>query len=179
MTYTGYQTLEDRNNPDYFEMNGPHRCTSNKTWLGVGYYFWDSEINWAHNWGKTQYKKHMIFEGKIKYDETVFDLFGNPIHRTSMWGWREELLLKNPKIREEDLTVYNILEFAKKRGGFETKYNAIRAADYPKEQTAVKFLPWRKEFTYIGVERVQFCLLNKNNLISHSFVVIYPEKYKL
>lgn len=33
-----YQTVEDRDNPDYVLENGPFKCISN-AWLGDGYYF--------------------------------------------------------------------------------------------------------------------------------------------
>ena len=179
MVFTGFQTLDDRNNPEYFEVNGPHRCTSPKSWLGFGYYFWESEIKWAHTWGKSLYRQYMIFECKIKYDETVFDIYGNPLHRKCIWGWMEEMKNKNPKIDEDELTIFNIIEYAKKYGKFERAYNAIRAADYPYAQKEVRFVPTRNEITYLGEERVQYCLINKNNLILPSYMVIYPIKYKL
>lgn len=34
-----YQTVEDRENPDYVEQHGPFICTNKNAWLGEGYYF--------------------------------------------------------------------------------------------------------------------------------------------
>ena len=42
-----FQTLEDRNNPDEVESQGPFICTNNP-WLGKGYYFWDTFLDLAH-----------------------------------------------------------------------------------------------------------------------------------
>ena len=39
-----YQTLENRNNPDQIEEQGPFLCNRKSAWLGEGYYFWDSFI---------------------------------------------------------------------------------------------------------------------------------------
>ena len=41
---TGYHTVEDRDNPDEIEADGPFKCTRGDAWLGPGYYFWDSKI---------------------------------------------------------------------------------------------------------------------------------------
>ena len=41
-----FQTLEDRNNPDEVESQGPFICTNNP-WLGKGYYFWDTFLDLA------------------------------------------------------------------------------------------------------------------------------------
>ena len=34
-----YQTLENRNNPDKIEEQGPFLCSHKNAWLGKGYYF--------------------------------------------------------------------------------------------------------------------------------------------
>ena len=55
MSTTAYQTLEDRDNPDEIETNGSYRCRSSNAWLGIGYYFWDSNAQWANEWGEKSY----------------------------------------------------------------------------------------------------------------------------
>ncbi len=178
MIFTGFQTLEDRNNPEYFESNGPHKCVSIKAWLGYGYYFWCSDIKWAHKWGADNYGKYMVFKGGIIYDEKIFDIYGNPLHKKQMTEWMNEILYKNPKLNEDDITIQQIIDYAKKHAKFESDYSAIRAADYPSVQHGIKFVSNRKEYTYIGEERVQYCLLSKTNLALRTFMVIFPDKYK-
>lgn len=51
-----YQTLEDRDNVDYVEANGPFLGNVRDRWLGKGYYFWDTFIDAAHYWGFVSYK---------------------------------------------------------------------------------------------------------------------------
>ena len=47
-----YQTVDDRRNIKYVLENAPFKCTRNDAWLGEGYYFWDTFINFAHWWGE-------------------------------------------------------------------------------------------------------------------------------
>lgn len=77
-----YQTLEDRNNPDEVESQGPFLCNRKDAWLGNGYYFWDSFIENAHWWGKegARYKSYLICESSFHLNEKCFDLYDNPEH---------------------------------------------------------------------------------------------------
>ena len=177
MIVTGYQTLEDKNNVDYFEQNGPHKCTSGSSWLGFGYYFWDTEMEWAHNWGRSKYREYVIFQAKLRIDESTFDLYGNVEHQRLALEWRSEILKKYLKTDASTLTVFNIIEYAKKWAKFDETYYSIRAADYPPKQTKIPFIQGGREFAILGGIRVQHCLINKKNLISHSFRISYPEKY--
>ena len=67
-----YQTLENRNNPDKIEEQGPFLCSHKNAWLGKGYYFWDSFIENAHWWGQkgARYKNgYVICESTFELDE--------------------------------------------------------------------------------------------------------------
>ena len=79
-----YQTLENRKNPEIIEKNGPFLCNWENTWLGDGYYFWDSFINNAHWWGKEarKYKDgYIICKSICDYNSIdCFDLVGNTEH---------------------------------------------------------------------------------------------------
>ena len=48
MIVTGYYTLENKDNFDEIEVDGPFDCTHKGAWLGTGSYFWDTNIDWAH-----------------------------------------------------------------------------------------------------------------------------------
>jgi len=76
MTRKIYQTLEDRNNPDVVENQGPFLCNRKDVWLGIGYYFWDSFIENAHWWGKegARYKNYFICESSFELNEIGFVL---------------------------------------------------------------------------------------------------------
>jgi len=77
-----YQTLENRNNPDQIEEQGPFLCNRKSAWLGEGYYFWDSFIENAHWWGQEGYKNnYVICESTFELDEDkCFNLVDNPEH---------------------------------------------------------------------------------------------------
>lgn len=126
MTRKIYQTLEDRNNPDVVENQGPFLCNRKDVWLGIGYYFWDSFIENAHWWGKegARYKNYFICESSFKLNERCFDLYDNPEHIKNFRGAIEEL--KKQKLYDEKkTTVARVIEFLKRINNF--PFEAIRA----------------------------------------------------
>jgi hypothetical protein len=174
MQTIGYHTLEDRGNYIPIEETGPKPCSHSKAWLGHGYYFWDSNIYWAHDWGRN-YAKYMIFEGEIEIDENTYDLLGNISHKLEFAEMSYDLKRKNNLKPEANVIVAQVIEYIKKFVGFD--YNSIRAADYPERTSIISFGGKRGEFMYLN-ERAQICLINKNNLSLPSFKVIHPEEYK-
>jgi hypothetical protein len=62
-----YQTLEDRGNADDIENHGPFPCKWENTWLGRGYYFWDTFMNNAHWWGKSVTIPDVICEADCEF----------------------------------------------------------------------------------------------------------------
>lgn len=173
MITIGYHTLEDKGNVDEIEMSGPKPCYRPNAWLGDGYYFWDGDIDWAHDWGKN-YKEYMIFTAEIHIDELTYDLFGNTLQKKEFWEIVKKLVKKGKISKLEDVKVSWVIEYIKKHIGFD--YNSIRAADYPQKAFKLSFGGNRSEFMYVN-ERVQICLISKKNLTSSSFKAIYPEEY--
>jgi hypothetical protein len=171
MTITAYQTLEDRNNRDEVETEGPFICTRTDAWLGTGYYFWDSDIHWAHDWGKKSRKRYLICGAQIDIDDNTLDLIGNIAQKLEFAEIMKALKEKDAENEDYVVTVPKVLEYMKKFQNF--KYNSIRAADYPKASETITFGGRYGEYMYL-YERVQVCLINKNNLILQSFRVIYP-----
>ena len=47
MVVEGYQTLEDKDNLDEVELDGPFPCRHKGAWLGFGSYLWDTRVDWA------------------------------------------------------------------------------------------------------------------------------------
>ena len=83
-----FQTLEDRNNPDEVESQGPFICTNNP-WLGKGYYFWDTFLDLAHWWGKQVHSGNYIICQTFIEDnsEYILDLVGNTQHLIEFIGF--------------------------------------------------------------------------------------------
>lgn len=175
-----YQTLEDRGNPEEVAQNGPFRCDRSDVWLGVGYYFWDTNIRWAHDWGKgykLKQKSYLIGQVSILCDDTIFDLFGNVAHLMAFEKAYEFILSRRLSLSPpytEPLLVREVIRFLQKTNTF--PYNGIRASDEPKNGSVVHFNSGRPEVLVI-TRRVQICLTSKNNIVSHPFRIIFPDKY--
>ncbi len=168
-----FQTVEDLDNADYIERNGPFKCVRTDAWLGEGYYFWDSNIEWAHSWGAFYEENgYIICQAQIRFDETVFDLYGNVQH--NLLFERAYLAIRQQTDRE--ITVPQVITAMRKMGRF--AYNAIRAFDQPSSVLRVQYNIRKSEQLIIN-QRVQICLLNKNNLLSQTFRIVFPERYVL
>ncbi len=171
MTLTCYQTLEDQDNADHIEKYGPFLCKRPDTWLGDGYYFWDSNIDWAHDWGRFYSKNgYVICSAQVHLDDAVFDLFGNVAHQGIFERAYDALRGRT----HSEITVPQVLVAMKKLGTF--RYNAIRAFDEPRSVFTLRYNLKGSEQLVIG-QRVQICLINKNNLLSQTFRIVFPEKY--
>ena len=173
MQVTGYHTLQDRGNPEEIELNGPQACYRSNAWLGHGYYFWDTEIGWAHEWGKkdTENKDtgYMIFEAQLLIDEHTFDLFGNVAHQKIFTECAKGMKMQF----NEKIVVPEVIKYLKKYSSF--RYNSIRASDDP---NPLQFTYNNKRTEQLSLnKRVQICLIGKTNLILDSFKVIFPERY--
>lgn len=190
MIVNAYQTVEDRGDRDAVEAEGPFRCTRSDAWLGSGYYFWDTDLDRAHDWGRFAYRKFrkkymigwcelVINEGR---EENCFDLFGNVGHLKDFEESIEAFLKAGYLEEEDELLMPKIVELLRKQSLLD--YSAIRAADYPKEDRddegkptakVVYFHPRKKEYMYLN-PRVQICVLDKPSVLLSSFQVIYPEE---
>ena len=175
MITKGYHTLEDRDNVDEIETGGPKRCVRKDAWLGDGYYFWDGDIEWAHQWGKSYYLgKYLIFQGEIAINEETYDLYGNTNQKMEFKALVQELIKNGTFNNIRNVKVPEVIEYLKKYIGFD--YNSIRAADITNKALEISFGGKYKEFMYVN-ERVQVCLITKKNLTSRSFKVVYPLEY--
>lgn len=179
-TVTAYQTLEDRDNIDYVESDGPFQCKRGDAWLGHGYYFWDSNLQWAIDWGensfKTKGKEFIVASCGIDLSKQCLDLFGSVADKLEFLRI-VEVMKQSGKIKEHHrLILPNIIQFMVSNNIF--PYKSIRSADYPKMQLRLYFSsnPDRGEFTILN-QRVQICVKQKKEVVLQPFKVIFPEKY--
>lgn len=175
MLTIGYHTLEDQDNVDKIENNGPIKCQTKAAWLGHGYYFWDANPDWAHKFGRSRYlDAYMIFEAEIAINNETYDLYGNVGQKREFYEVYKELKQNGHFEEGEEITVPKVIEYLKRHVGF--PYNSVRAADNPEHRNVISFGGQRGEYMFLN-ERVQICLITKKNLSSQSFRVIYPEHY--
>lgn len=179
MIVTAYQTLEDRDNIDEIETDGPYICTRRDAWLGTGYYFWDSNMDWAISWGENSYlrfqKEYVIGRCWIDLSQKCFDLLGNVAHQLEL---KEviEVMKNSGKIRQgQRLIMPNIIEFLKRNEIF--PYKSIRIGDN-NETIQIHFNDQKRKREYMLInQRVQICVIERKDVILQPFDVIYPERY--
>ena len=175
-----YQTLEDRNNADYVERDGPFKCT-NKPWLGNGYYFWDTFIELAHWWGRQGYNdNYIICQAFIdKSLDDVLDLVGNT---EQMKEFKEYVDILKRTVQKDKITVAFVIEYMKKTSK-EFPYKAIRAnfinsikTDKNIKDNRLPGIP--SNTAYLDTTpSIQICIIDKSCIATDSFEIIYPEAY--
>lgn len=177
MIITAYQTLEDRDNIDEIETEGPFPCNRADAWLGQGYYFWDTNMKWAVIWGEQSYaskgKAYVIGRCQLLLDETCFDLVGNVQHQLDLTACIETLL-KSGRIQEgQRLILPILLEFMKQNNIFD--YASIRCYDTPPDIRQLHFGEHRMEHMIIN-QRVQVCVIDRKAVLLPPFRVAHLSK---
>lgn len=174
-----FQTVEDRDNPDEIECQGPFKCIKNP-WLGVGYYFWDTFIELAHWWGKQGYNKNYVI-CETFYDnnpDDIFDLVGNTAHLMELKNYVD--ILKST-YKKKFISVGFVIEHMKKFSSFQYKAiraNAINSAsrdEYLKSQR-LKFT--QNNISYLElIPPFQICIIDKKYIGEGNYKIVYPETY--
>lgn len=175
MIVTGYHTLENKDNFDEIELEGPFDCTHTGAWLGKGSYFWDTNIDWAHEWGNIGYvrrgKEYCITETIIDLSKNCFDLFGSVSSQQALIECID-VMIDSGKLKDaKSAVIPNLIQFMKEIGIF--NYSSIRAADMHRSIMRLKFRGARPEFMVIN-QRVQICVIHRKGVILHPLKVIFP-----
>lgn len=179
-----YQTLEDRDNVDYVEANGPFPGDVRDRWLGKGYYYWDTFIDAAHYWGYVSYKikgkGYIIAKSEVSIPADKLLNLLEPEQLAMFTNWRDCYAKTFP---ETEVTVEKVLTPAEKIMGSAFPYIAIKAEFresfinkgyqdriYPRVNSNGK--------AYLDLKPpVQICIKDKSIIGSDNFKVIYPLKY--
>lgn len=180
---TIFQTLFNKENPDYIEEHGPFKCTKANAWLGYGFYFWDSHVELGHWWGGIVYgNNYIICKANAVLDSTCLDLHGNGLHRNEFKAVCQEMI--NAKIStRETLLIPQVIEFLKKKGLF--KYAAIRALGLNSISGTLQdsYIIYRLRFIRKSSSSmdlqppVQVCLINKAALSLQNYRIVHPDEY--
>jgi hypothetical protein len=180
-----YQTLEDRGNPDEISANAPFPCHWENTWLGDGFYFWDTFIENAHWWGEVRYKKkHVICQAVCDVnDQKCFDLVGDTDHMIQFQGAIEKL--KQEGLLDENTTVARVIHFLKDQS-VSFPFEAIRVygiKSISEYSEAYKDYRYRLIFEidkpqYLDYKpAIQLCIFKKNGLNLRDVEIVYPDEY--
>ena len=175
-----YQTLEDCDNVDYVEANGPFPGDKRDRWLGKGYYYWDTFINSAHFWGRVSYlnegKNYIIAQSEVVLPpDQVLNLM-EPSDIMKFSTWRDEYAKTFPKSK---VTIEKVLTHIENIMGSDFPYIAIKAEfrdcinlrDYQD-----RIFPNGKAYLDLKPP-IQICIKDKKVIGRDNFKVIFPECY--
>lgn len=177
---TLYQTLEDCNNVDYVEANGPFPGNVRERWLGAGYYYWDTFINSAHFWGRVSYvhagKGYIIAQSEVSLpSDKVLNLL-EPTDLEKFAAWRDVYAKTFPN---RVVTVERVLTHAENVMGPDFPYVAIKA----EFKNCINIRDYQDRISpngkaYLDLKPpVQVCIKDKSIIGKDNFKVIYPECY--
>lgn len=175
-----YQTVADKNNPDYVLGNGPFKCTRNP-WLGDGAYFWDTFIEYAHWWGEQGYYGHYIitkYQIDFNQDE-IFDLL-DPSYIRQLEDYS---VIMSDRFGISNLTVPRIIKHMQQFAKFD--YKGVRAESRGCVSNTEENQSFFKRLFFMGKSKaylalrppVQICLFSKELLIPGSEEIVFPEMY--
>jgi hypothetical protein len=181
---TVYQTLEDRDSDlDKLESYGPYPCSWDNSWLGEGYYFWDTFLNNAHWWGREIRKYptgYIICRAICDFNDTdCFDLVGNTEHMLLFKDTYE--FLKNNGMATSTTKVKRIIKYLKDDVQL-FNYDAIRVYGIRSKNYKSRFsftLNFEvKNPAYFDITpTIQICFYKKNSLNLRNYKIVYPDEY--
>lgn len=179
-----YQTLEDRfTDLDKLENEGPYPCKWENSWLGDGYYFWDTFIENAHWWGREIRKYtngYIICEAICDFnDERCCDLVGNTDHLSQLVRSYEEMV-KNG-LADESTKVRRIIEHLRtsvKTFNFEAvRAYGIKSKSYNSRFSFIRYFE-DKEHAFMDFKPAyQICFYSKRALNLRNYRIVFPENY--
>ena len=162
----GYHTAKNLGTKESIEKKAPFFCSSKDAWLGTGYYYWDRDINLAHEWGKNFCdNNYVIVHNKLNL-VNCFDLVGTPDHKKTLLKIKNEFIAKG-KLNENDIKISVLIEYLRQNDLF--PFLTIRAEDRYREKT--KFVKNKHEFTFLD-SRIQICVINKTKVLLTPSTVI-------
>ncbi|MBQ9674623.1 MAG: hypothetical protein IJV42_01715 [Bacteroidaceae bacterium] len=176
---TLYQTLEDRGNIDYVEKHGPFLCKADSAWLGRGYYYWDTFLDYAKWWGEKLYPKqgYIICESKVDFHKVkVLDLEDPEV----MMYFKQTGEVLGKVYKDRTVFVSQVIEYLKKETSFDYQVIRVRVQGATKESYlpghVMNFRIEHKAFLDL-MPQIQVCILDKSLIGEDNFHVIYPPEY--
>lgn len=183
---TVFQTLKDKGNPIEVERDGPFICTWQNSWLGIGYYFWETFLGNAHWWGKTHNKNsYIICQAEYTFDdEKIFDLSGGNSQHLLDYESYVKVLKRNGFLKENKTTVSRVFHFMRNHIPGFSQYEAIRAFGVNSIGTFahpehIHRMPFESGLNaYLDLRpAIQICFFKKEALQLKDYRIIYPDAY--
>lgn len=168
---------------DKLESNGPYPCDWENSWLGDGYYFWDTFIENAHWWGNEvrKYKNgYIICKAYCDFNDTeCLDLVGST-EQLKMFKDSYELLKEQGIVNErttvkrmlihikDTLKIINFVAvraYGKKSKSYNSPYN-LRMFFESDRPSYLDCLP-----------PIQICFCDKKSMNLRNYTIVYPKEY--
>lgn len=175
-----FQTLENRGDFDKVEMYGPYKCKWPNTWLGDGFYFWDTFIENAHWWGKKHRNgNYIICEAQFLFDtSTCFDLVGSTSHMVEM---NDAVNLMNEKgLIDSKTTTARVIAYLRDSLNI-FNYSAVRVwgVNSQSEKYWKKYgllFELNKPFYLHMKPAIQICIFNWTAINAKNYKVVFPDE---
>lgn len=175
-----HQTVDDKDNPDDVEKDGPFKAQRlSSLYLGDGYYFWDDHLRLAHWWGNVHCGgRYIICEGELKVEKKRFlDLVGSRQDMIELKRMIDDLGIQNKPLGSIIETLKTIARRPGRSGIF--PFQVIRAFDRYRggfDHFRTEFAENRKGHTYLDPIYI-ICMVEKNKLLLRSYRIVFPPQY--
>lgn len=167
-----YQTIEDRDNPDYIESHGPFPCKRKDAWLGWGAYFWEDDFLQAKMWGEQYKNGFVICESEYDADNKNYLDLTTRQHYEIMKKCQAML---ETKTKGDKVSLSQIIDFLKNAKKF--PYKAIRFV-FRKVDTNPIMVSERYQAVLLPpAESTQVCVISDGFLLDDKYKIIYPPHY--
>ena len=181
---TVFQTLDNRDVAN-IESDGPFPCYWENTWLGDGFYFWDTFIENAHFWGKKARAKtykngYIICEANCDFNtDECLDLHGDLEKLKDLKALFE--LYKSVGKANKTTTLKEFLALLRGEFPEEFHFTAIRANGIlskkpDSEFTENLFFENGKQQYFEFNPAIQICFLTKESLNLRNYKIIFITK---
>ena len=185
MKTVGFHTVEDRDDAFFINENAPFKSVGSRSFLGIGYYFWEDDIDLAHWWGEIHCSNnYVICSGDITCEEALyFDLVGSVKHRKYLKELHNKLKAEIIRFyRKDDIPLGEIIEYLKRINGMGNykdifPFKVIRAVDSSKPSANKMFFASHGKGFIDLSPRTIICLLERNKVFLNNVRIVFPEKY--
>lgn len=157
-----YQTIANKNRHNV-ESIAPFQCSKSTAWLGKGYYFWDTFIELAKEWGERVYRNnYIICKTYATYsEEEILDFVGNTTQILDL----KNITLRLEKTYQTKLTIPFVINYIRKTPHFSYKAIRILSQETFSNLTSYKrFFREGKNACFNLCPSIQWCVIDKSIL---------------
>lgn len=159
-----YQAIEKR---DSQSVCSPILSTQN-TWLGEGYYFWDGFVELPHWWGVVHYdNNYIINEASVEVNSSEYlDLVGDT---SAMRKFISAYKVLQQEFPEENITVKAVIALMKQSGIYSFRVVRARTEHKIPGSEKIRFVIPDKAYM-VSIPAIQICVTDNDLIKSYNTV---------